>query len=78
MPLKDSTKTNMGCQEHRNPLLHNELSRTNPYVKATPSNFQALRYVLVMDDYHKGFLAYHKILILENSHFFKFRKPMEF
>lgn len=31
-----------------------------------------------MDDYSKGFSAYHKIPILENSHIFKPKKPLKF
>lgn len=31
-----------------------------------------------MDDYSKGFSAYHKIPVLENSHIFKPNKPLKF
>ena len=59
-------------------VFHKNWEQYNLYVKATLSNFPALRYVSDVDDYHKRFPTYHKILFLENPHFSKPRKQMEF
>ncbi|KAI7979967.1 hypothetical protein LOK49_Contig214G00007 [Camellia lanceoleosa] len=59
-------------------VFHKNWGQYNPYVRAILSNFQALRYVSSADDYHKRFPTYHKIPVLENPHFSKPRKQMEF
>lgn len=59
-------------------VFHKNWGQYNLYVRATLSNFQALRYVSNVDDYHTKFPTYHKIPALENPHFSKPRKQTEF
>lgn len=42
-------------------VFHKNWEQYNPYVMAILSNFQALRYVSNVDDYHSRFPTYNKI-----------------
>ncbi|KAL8265438.1 hypothetical protein R6Q59_023568 [Mikania micrantha] len=75
-PLAEVKISFLSFNEHL--VFHKNWEQYNPYVKAILSNFQALRYVSNVDDYHKRFPTYHKIPVLENPHFSKPRKQTEF